>query len=104
MAENAEVSLQPDGQVLVSGELAFSTVVGLLATSAPWFKSQNALMFDLGGVDKTDSAGLALLVEWMGLAKQHDKQIGFVHIPRQMMDIARVSGLDQLLPVGQPTS
>lgn len=57
------------------------------------------MIFDLSGVEKTDSAGLALLVEWMAWGEKHQKPIRFVNIPRQMMDIARVSGLDRILPV-----
>lgn len=94
-----EIVTDANDRLCLQGELAFATVMGLLDQSKPLFRERESLVFDLGGVDKTDSAGLALLVEWMGWAEKDQKSIQFVNIPRQMMDIARVSGLDRVLPV-----
>lgn len=99
MTASCELRQESNGQLSVNGELAFSTVLEVLANSEQYFRNQDRIVIDLGGVEKTDSAGLALLVEWISKAETHQKPINFVNIPRQMMDIARVSGLDQILPV-----
>lgn len=103
MPDSCDIQKGPDGSVHISGVLAFTSVVKLLDRSRPYFKDADGLRFDLSGVTKTDSAGLALLVEWMAWGKSHQIPVDFVNIPRQMMDIARVSGLDRILPVSMTT-
>ncbi|HEB99345.1 MAG TPA: STAS domain-containing protein, partial [Thiotrichales bacterium] len=51
------------------------------------------------GVGRADSAGLALLVEWMREARRQGREIRFLGMPAQMSAIAEVSGLSELLPV-----
>jgi len=87
------------GIIEVSGTLSFGLVVELLKSSRPYFSGQEKITFDLSGVEKTDSAGLALLVEWMVMAEKSGQEIAFQQLPKQMLDIARVSGLDDVLPI-----
>ncbi|MDX2425828.1 MAG: STAS domain-containing protein [Cycloclasticus sp.] len=87
------------GEVQVSGTLGFTDVAALLKTSMGLFDGQVALVFDLERVEKTDSAGLALLLEWMTLARKSGQSITFKKIPKQMLEIAHVSGLEEILPV-----
>lgn len=87
------------GEIEVSGTLGFTDVTALLKSSLGFFDGQAALVFDLEQVEKTDSAGLALLLEWMVLAQQSGQSIAFKEIPKQMLEIARVSGLEEILPV-----
>lgn len=87
------------GEISVSGELVFDKVVALLKTSNSYFDGTSKLLFNLNDVEKTDSAGLALLVEWTRLANQNKQAISFCGVPKQLLDIARVSGLDDLLPI-----
>jgi len=58
-----------------------------------------SVTLDLASVTRTDSAGLALLVEWIRIAHRRKKMIQFRNIPEQMMAVAEVVGLDSLLPV-----
>lgn len=85
--------------IQLSGELTFSTVNSLLAESAALFESISSLNIDLSAVTKSDSAGVALLVAWLRSAKQAGKQLVFSNIPEQMLIIADISGLDELLSV-----
>lgn len=88
------------GSYLVSGTLTFATVPRVYKETSDLFAGTTlALTLDLGAVRHTDSAGLALLVEWMRQAKQKDKTITFQNIPPQMLAIAKVSGLDTVLPL-----
>ncbi|MBF6309145.1 STAS domain-containing protein, partial [Nocardia farcinica] len=61
--------------------------------------SPGEVCFDLQAVTRSDSAGLALLVEWMQFARQQDRKLSFRNLPDQLRDIARISGLEDLLPL-----
>lgn len=89
-----------DGIYLIQGELSFVTVPNFWTTSQSHFVDPPAaLQIDLGAVTRTDSAGLALLVEWMRLARRQNRSITFRNVPQQLLNLARVSGVDQLLPM-----
>jgi phospholipid transport system transporter-binding protein len=47
-------------------------------------------------VTLVDSAGLALMIEWLQLARSANRDIGFTNIPGQMRDLIRVNGLEQV--------
>ncbi len=84
---------------LIQGSLTFDTVTRLLARSLELFPHAEALDIDLGAVENADSAGLALLIEWMRYARRHDLPIRFINMPPQMLAIARASSLDHVLPL-----
>lgn len=88
-----------DDRLVVAGELDFTTVVQLLKDAQPLLGRGTDVRVDLQGVTRSDSAGLALLIEWMRAAQRLSKSIQFLNIPPQMLDIARVSSLDQVLPL-----
>ncbi|MFO8024177.1 lipid asymmetry maintenance protein MlaB [Thiohalophilus sp.] len=91
---------QNDNSYLISGELNMQTVPGLLQQVEPILgTSHGEVCFDLQAVTRSDSAGLALLVEWMQFARQQDRKLSFRNLPDQLRDIARISGLEDLLPL-----
>ncbi len=97
-----------DGRFRVSGELTFATVTRVLERSRRLFtQAGEALEIELGAVERVDSAGLALLIEWMRVAQALDKSIRFFNLPDQMMAIASASDLDSILPLspasGEPS-
>lgn len=89
---------ETEGEFALRGSLSFDTVPGLWAQADGVFQDAPALTIDLGGVERADSAGLALLIEWTRQARDHGQTIRFVNLPEQMLAIARVSGLDNILP------
>ena len=89
-----------DGRLKVSGELIFATVTGVLAESRGLFaQTDETIEVELGEVKRVDSAGLALLIEWMRMASAQDKAIRFINLPEQMMEIAAASDLESILPL-----
>ena len=86
------------GRYRVVGPLHFDTVAEALETSHEIFSEHETLELDLQGVEATDSAGLALLVEWVGQAKRENRSIRFHHLPAQALALARISEVDKLLP------
>jgi len=97
----SKADIRLDGKVLrVSGELTFATVTGLLTQSRPLFDQVGGeIEVELGGVERADSAGLAILVEWMRQAGTRGASIQFLHLPEQMLAIAAASEMDSILPL-----
>lgn len=94
----AEIEAGEQG-VAVRGEMSLQTVGRLLnAFPVKKFSGHGALEIDLGEVTRADSAGLALLIEWMGLARRNGTEIRFLNMPEQMREIARVTEVKSLLP------
>lgn len=62
------------------------------------------ITLDLGAVTRSDSAGLALLVEWWRQAQARTINLQFIHIPAQLREIARVSDLLPILPFDRDKS
>jgi phospholipid transport system transporter-binding protein len=90
-----------EGQFRLQGALTFDTVTGLLDRGNQLFAACPALEIDLMGVDRVDSAGLALLTEWTRSSQSLQQDIRFINMPSQMRDLLRVSGLDNVLPFGR---
>jgi len=98
---DTQLNKRDTGEIAVSGCLGLIEVAGLLKSSKSLFNGQGDLTFDLSAVEKSDSSGLALLVEWMSMAKKSSQDITFQGVSKQMLDIARVSGLDKVLPLAK---
>lgn len=81
--------------VSISGDLTFSGIDKKTVRSFDFLDSGQAISIDLKAVGKTDSAGLALIVEWIKYANRHQKVLKFLNVPKQLMVLAKLSGLDQ---------
>ena len=92
-----------NGRIELSGVLDHASVSQVLAQSADWFGS-DAVHISLQGVTQSNSAGVALLLEWQKIARQKQLTIQYHALPEQMLNIARAYGVDQLLPIteGRP--
>ena len=83
----------------VEGVLGFDTVSRLLADSDARFRPGRTLRVDLAGVTSANSAGLALILEWMDLARQRDCELALCNLPESIERIAAFSNLTDLLPI-----
>ena len=86
-----------DGSWLLQGELGFASVPSVLRHAGVNMLGKKQLTIDLRGVTRADSAGLALLVAWLRESEIAGNSIEFVNIPAQLLSIARVCGLDDIL-------
>ena len=96
-----EIKKSPSGSIEIVGELNHDNVMALAHDASGIFASERDLYIDLGGISHTDSAGIALLVEWLSEARHHNQEIHFINVPEQVMDVARVSNLDRVLPMSE---
>ena len=88
-----------NGDWQLEGELDYYTVPDVLARSARRVAGEGAIRVDLKGVTRADSAGLALLLAWLRDAERAGRSISFVNVPAQLQSIARVCGLEEILPL-----
>jgi phospholipid transport system transporter-binding protein len=90
------------GRAAVSGTLSFATAGELLSQGSESIKSGEAHSIDLAGVNGTDSAGLALLIEWLSLAQCSGQVLRYENIPNQLHQLATLSEVDELLSGSAP--
>ncbi len=95
----ASIELGKTGRVEIHGDLSFESVPGLWSRCYSLISERDELEIDLDQVARSDSAGLALLVECLRQAHQSGKAVRFLNIPAQMLAMARVSSLDEVLPL-----
>lgn len=81
----------------VSGPLTFQTVPDVYAASAGWFGGTDGVTIDLKAVTLADSAGLALLIEWVRQAGLTGKTVSLINMPEQVQHLIRVNGLGAAL-------
>ncbi len=93
----AELQCQSPGNFSLVGELSFETVPGLVSAGEQLFQSTGEVLLDLSRLERSDSAGLALLVNWLRQARHKQCKLSFRQVPEQLMRLARVSAVDQLL-------
>jgi phospholipid transport system transporter-binding protein len=87
----------PDGdRARVIGSLHFTTVSALLTAGVAAINAGRSVI-DLAGVTASDSAGLALLIEWLSVAKGAGRALRFENIPSQLQQLARLSEVEELL-------
>lgn len=81
----------------IKGDINFANVMSLCQQSLAHFNHRPILSFDFSEVKSSDSSGLALVIEWVKLGKKNNKQIRLMHVPEDLMSIAKAAGLDRLL-------
>ena len=81
----------------IVGDMNFASAPLLLSQGRNLLEFGGDLLIDMSGVDHADSAGLALLLEWIDLSRSSKGNIRFQNIPEALMNIARVSNVYDLL-------
>ena len=95
----ADIQQGENGRLSISGDLSFDSVADLWHRCRAQFSQHQTLDIDLSAVQRSDSAGVALLVACLRQARQSGKTARFFNMPEQMLALARVSSLDQVLPL-----
>jgi phospholipid transport system transporter-binding protein len=90
-----------EGRFALTGEMTFETAERILLASEEPFEQHTRIEVDLEGVTKADSAGLALLLEWITWANHTVREIRFLSMPERILAIARTTEVEQLLKRGE---
>ena len=96
-----DISNNGEGRFSLNGEMTFQTAGELLRASERLFEEHTQIEMDLGGVTDTDSAGLALMLEWITWANHTVREIRFVNVPEKIDAIAKTTEVDHLLRRGE---
>ncbi len=99
-ALTAEFEPQEGDRARVVGVLHFTTVTALLRLGSEAIANGRAAVIDLAGVKDSDSSGLALLIEWLSIARAERKSLRYENIPVQLHQLARLSDVEELLTAG----
>ena len=83
------------------GAICFDGAAQALSSGLALLGRGENTTIDLAQVSEADSAGLAVLVEWLAHARQMDTTIHYANIPAQILAVARISELDALLMDGR---
>ena len=90
--------IRRDGErIVISGPVTLANVAALLEEGRRHL-SEGALTVDLSGVTELDSSALALLLAWLREAKAGGRAVGFANLPESLQTIARLYGVEDLLP------
>lgn len=93
----ADLQESGDNRWTLVGELDFSTVPTLWAALQPLLANRAEMVVSLAGVGRTNSAGLALLIEALDLARRSGCRLHFADLPGDLLDLARMSRCEDLL-------
>jgi phospholipid transport system transporter-binding protein len=94
--------LAAEGQLFAEGPLTFDSAkrarqLGLEAIGAA---ADGALVIDCKGVTISDSAGLAVLLDWLAAARAKGRSLHFTHLPQGLAALGRISEVNELLERG----
>jgi phospholipid transport system transporter-binding protein len=92
-----EIRQSGPGRLEASGELTFATAAQALRNGTDLIGGGTTWVVDLSGVEAGDSAGIAVLIEWLVSARGHGANLRYENVPAQMLAIARISDLEVLL-------
>lgn len=93
----AHLAAVGEGRLRVEGVLDFGSVGPLLAQGEALMPRTGQLQIDLSGVESANSAGLALLLEWLDLASARGVRLRYLDLPESLTRIAAFSNLGTLL-------
>ena len=96
----AAATAEREGDTLrVWGDLDFDSVAALWNATESLLADDPPARIDLQGVSHANSAGVALLVGWLGWVQRHQQTVMFINVPAQMRAIIEVADLDTVLPL-----
>jgi phospholipid transport system transporter-binding protein len=91
-----------DGRFVAEGPLTFASArrAAELGTQSLRAAQSAALVIDCAAVSACDSAGLAVLLEWLAEARRAGHTLRYINLPAELTALARISELEDLLTRG----
>ena len=100
----AEITQQNKQKYLISGTVDFSTVPDLMQTAKGFLTSAGnavtaqaaaeSVSIDLSKITDCNSAGLALMLEMVKLARSNNIELHFENLPEALLTIAKAYGVE----------
>ena len=91
-----------DGRLYAEGPLTFASArhARQLGMEAIDTAPDGALTIDCQGVTAADSAGLAVLLDWLAAARSKPRSLHYAHLPPGLAALGRISEVNELLERG----
>ena len=87
-----------NGKLKLRGNLTLETVKTIYLESLALAKLPKLPeLIDLKDVQRVDSSGLALLLEWQSWAVEHDHCFCFCNVPEKLLKLASLCGATEVL-------
>jgi phospholipid transport system transporter-binding protein len=99
--EKFSIQRVAEGRLEASGALGYESAGKALPAGLALIPRGQHCTIDLSRVTEADSAGLAVLVEWLATAAARGATIHYEGIPAQILAVARISDLEALLTDGR---
>ena len=87
-----------NGHWRLIGELTFATSTDSWSPLLTCLQG-SAVKLDVAGLIRVDSAGLATLVAWLAEARRRQISVELLGANEQLLQLARVGGVDTVLPL-----
>lgn len=86
------------GRVQAPSHLTIETVTSLFKNGLQT-SGETPLVIDLAQVEAVDSAAVSLLLAWLREAQRSSVQLCFAHVPENLLSLARLYGVADMLPL-----
>ena len=101
-AGSFEVVATAPGRFVARGALTFANARSARSEGLHALRTSTARDFeiDCAGIEHSDSAGLAVLLDWMAIMKRDGRPLCFAHLPPALLAVARIGGVEEMLQKG----
>jgi len=108
-SNRASLSAAGPGRFRLEGAVTMTTVAALRDEGLAAFAGAGeAIEVDLAGVQRADSGGLALLIDWLAWARGARRSLRYTALPQAVLALARLSDVEAMLggdgATGSPAS
>ncbi|MBM3391234.1 MAG: STAS domain-containing protein [Betaproteobacteria bacterium] len=83
----------------VTGPLTLGSAKQMLDAGSRQVESRKDVVFDLAQVQEIDSSGLTVIFGWVRAAQRAGKTVRIAHPPQNLLSLARLYGVTDLLPL-----
>jgi len=100
MNNKGSIRVGSNGSVHISGEMTFDSTPNLYRELESRFEGKGSVTgIDLAGVNRADSSGLALLLEWQAMANRQQRKLQISNAPDNLLKLAKLCEADSLLDI-----
>lgn len=101
-ADSIQVRKVSPGHIALRGRLALDTATYAAEQGVALIQAEREerIEIDCSRVTKVDSAGLAVLIDWMAAARVEGHRLCVSHVPAELAALAKISEVEEILERG----
>ncbi|OZG70534.1 hypothetical protein BTA51_25715 [Hahella sp. CCB-MM4] len=100
---DADASSHEGGRLSLSGHIDFDNCVDVMHEGECYLsngaRSEKKVSIDVSGVENAHSVLLSVLLRWIAFTEKNHIEVGVTGLSGKMFEVARVSGIDTVLPI-----